>query len=216
LVWNFRTFFKIFQEVGLPDGVLNLVCGLGSKAGEALVRHPDVKVLSFTGSTVVGRHIAQVAAPMMKRLSLELGGKNPALVFADARLDQAIPTLIRAAFLNQGEICLCTSRIYIQEAIFDQFLEKFVKAAQNLKVGDPNDPEVFMGALNSKGHLEKVRKYAGIAKDEGGIIHCGEGTVTIDEKARRANEMPRLPSFKSRKTVNFIRLSCYNLLKPQI
>ena len=95
---------KVFQEVGLPNGVLNLVCGLGSKAGQALVEHPDVKVISFTGSTKVGKHIAQVAGPMMKRLSLELGGKNPALVFKDARLDQAVPTLIRAAFLNQGEI----------------------------------------------------------------------------------------------------------------
>ena len=99
------------------------------------MRHPDVKIISFTGSTVVGRHIAQVAAPMMKRLSLELGGKNPALVFADAQMDQAVSTLIRGAFLNQGEICLCTSRIYVQEEIFDEFLEKFVEATKKLKVG---------------------------------------------------------------------------------
>ncbi len=92
---------KIFHEVGLPHGVVNLVCGLGNKAGEAIVKHPDVKMISFTGSTKIGKHIAEVAAPMMKKLSLELGGKNPGLVFADARLDQAVPTLIRAAFLNQ-------------------------------------------------------------------------------------------------------------------
>ena len=128
--------FQIFQEVGLPDGVLNMVCGYGPKAGEAIVRHPDVKVLSFTGSTLVGRHIAQVAAPMMKRLSLELGGKNPALVFADANLEKAVPTLIRAAFLNQGEICLCTSRMYVHENIFDTFLIKFVEETKKLKIGE--------------------------------------------------------------------------------
>ena len=171
---------KIFQEVGLPNGVLNLVCGLGSKAGQALVEHPDVKVISFTGSTKVGKHIAQVAGPMMKRLSLELGGKNPALVFKDARLDQAVPTLIRAAFLNQGEICLCTSRIYVQEDIYEEFLKEFVASAKKLKFGDPNDPEVFMGALNSKVHLDKVVYYAKLATEEGGTIQCGYGLNSMD------------------------------------
>lgn len=166
---------KIFHEVGLPHGVVNLVCGLGNKAGEAIVKHPDVKVISFTGSTRVGQHIAQTAAPMMKRLSLELGGKNAAVVFADARLDQAVPTLLRAAFLNQGEICLCTSRIYVQDSIFDQFLAQFVEGAKKLKVGDPNDEDVFMGALNSKPHLDKVRSFVQLAAEEGATIHCGEG-----------------------------------------
>ena len=170
---------KIFQEVGLPNGVLNLVCGLGNKAGEALVQHPDVKVISFTGSTKIGKHIAQVAGPMMKRLSLELGGKNPALVFKDARLDQAVPTLIRGAFLNQGEICLCTSRIYVHEDIFEDFLKAFVEAAKKLKFGDPNDPDVFMGALNSKPHLEKVLYYAKLATEEGGTIQCGYGQTEM-------------------------------------
>ena len=175
---------KIFQEVGLPNGVLNLVCGLGSKAGQALVEHPDVKVISFTGSTKVGKHIAQVAGPMMKRLSLELGGKNPALVFKDARLDQAVPTLIRAAFLNQGEICLCTSRIYVQEEIYEEFLKEFVASAQKLRFGDPNDPEVFMGALNSKVHLDKVVYYAKLATEEGGTIQCGYGLNPMDLDAK--------------------------------
>ena len=175
---------KIFQEVGLPNGVLNLVCGLGSKAGQALVEHPDVKVISFTGSTKVGKHIAQVAGPMMKRLSLELGGKNPALVFKDARLDQAVPTLIRAAFLNQGEICLCTSRIYVQEEIYEEFLKEFVASAQKLRFGDPNDPEVFMGALNSKVHLDKVVYYAKLATEEGGTIRCGYGLNPMDLDAK--------------------------------
>ena len=175
---------KVFQEVGLPNGVLNLVCGLGSKAGQALVEHPDVKVISFTGSTKVGKHIAQVAGPMMKRLSLELGGKNPALVFKDARLDQAVPTLIRAAFLNQGEICLCTSRIYVQEEIYEEFLKEFVASAQKLRFGDPNDPEVFMGALNSKVHLDKVVYYAKLATEEGGTIRCGYGLNSMDLDAK--------------------------------
>ena len=175
---------KVFQEVGLPNGVLNLVCGLGSKAGQALVEHPDVKVISFTGSTKVGKHIAQVAGPMMKRLSLELGGKNPALVFKDARLDQAVPTLIRAAFLNQGEICLCTSRIYVQEEIYEEFLKEFVASAQKLRFGDPNDPEVFMGALNSKVHLDKVVYYAKLATEEGGTIQCGYGLNSMDLDAK--------------------------------
>ena len=175
---------KVFQEVGLPNGVLNLVCGLGGKAGQALVEHPDVKVISFTGSTKVGKHIAQVAGPMMKRLSLELGGKNPALVFKDARLDQAVPTLIRAAFLNQGEICLCTSRIYVQEEIYEEFLKEFVASAQKLRFGDPNDPEVFMGALNSKVHLDKVVYYAKLATEEGGTIRCGYGLNPMDLDAK--------------------------------
>ena len=175
---------KVFQEVGLPNGVLNLVCGFGSKAGQALVEHPDVKVISFTGSTKVGKHIAQVAGPMMKRLSLELGGKNPALVFKDARLDQAVPTLIRAAFLNQGEICLCTSRIYVQEEIYEEFLKEFVASAQKLRFGDPNDPEVFMGALNSKVHLDKVVYYAKLATEEGGTIRCGYGLNSMDLDAK--------------------------------
>ena len=183
---------KIFQEVGLPNGVLNLVCGLGSKAGQALVEHPDVKVISFTGSTKVGKHIAQVAGPMMKRLSLELGGKNPALVFKDARLDQAVPTLIRAAFLNQGEICLCTSRIYVQEDIYEEFLKEFVASAKKLRFGDPNDPEVFMGALNSKVHLDKVVYYAKLATEEGGTIQCGYGlnSMDLDDKIKDGYYFP--------------------------
>ena len=134
--------------MGLPDGVLNLVCGLGKTVGEAIVRHPDVKVVSFTGSTLVGRHIAKVASPMMKRLSLELGGKNAALVFSDANLEQAVPNLIRGAFLNQGEICLCTSRIYVHEAIYEKFLDRYVEAAKQLKVGQ--FPDYFIGCIKVK------------------------------------------------------------------
>lgn len=111
----------------------------------------------------------------MKKMSLELGGKNAALVFEDADLNLAVKTLIRGAFLNQGEICLCTSRIYVQDSVFDTFLEQFVEETKKLKVGDPNDPEVFMGALNSQVHLEKVLSYAKFAKEDGGTVHCGFG-----------------------------------------
>lgn len=144
----------ICHEIGLPKGVVNLVCGYGNVAGEALVKHPDVRVISFTGSTLIGTRIAQIAAPLFKKLSLELGGKNAAVVFDDANLNEAIPTLIRASFANQGEICLCTSRIYVQSNIYKAFLDKFVAMARDLRVG--RGKNVFMGALVSKQHLEKV------------------------------------------------------------
>ena len=112
---------------------------------------------------------------MMKKLSLELGGKNAALVFADAKLEVAVQTLIRGAFMNQGEICLCTSRIYVQDSIYDAFVKRFVEIAKTLKVGDPTDPQTFYGAMNSKVHLDKVISYGELAKVEGGKIHCGFG-----------------------------------------
>ena len=145
---------QIFHDIGLPKGVLNMVCGYGNTAGEALVRHPDVKVISFTGSTLIGSRIASIASPMMKKLSLELGGKNPAIVFEDANLKEAVPTLIRAAFANQGEICLCNSKIFVHTDIFKEFLEKFVSMARELRIGRGRN--IFMGALVSKQHLEKV------------------------------------------------------------
>ena len=145
---------KIFHEIGLPKGVINLVCGYGNVCGEALVKHPDVRVVSFTGSTKVGTRIAGIAAPMMKKLSLELGGKNPAIVFEDAKLEEALPTLIRGAFANQGEICLCTSRIFVHSSIYKTFVDRFVAMARDLRIGRGKD--VFMGALISKQHLEKV------------------------------------------------------------
>jgi len=167
---------QVFHDIGLPKGVVNLVCGYGGTAGEALVRHPDAKIISFTGSTLIGKRIAAIAAPMMKRLSLELGGKNAAIVFEDARLDQAIPTLIRAGFVNQGEVCLCTSRIFVHENIYEQFLEKYVTAAKGIKMG--RGKGVFMGALVSKEHMAKVRRYINYAIEEGGKILCGETVNT--------------------------------------
>nr|XP_057912714.1 2-aminomuconic semialdehyde dehydrogenase [Doryrhamphus excisus]XP_057912715.1 2-aminomuconic semialdehyde dehydrogenase [Doryrhamphus excisus]XP_057912716.1 2-aminomuconic semialdehyde dehydrogenase [Doryrhamphus excisus]XP_057912717.1 2-aminomuconic semialdehyde dehydrogenase [Doryrhamphus excisus]XP_057912718.1 2-aminomuconic semialdehyde dehydrogenase [Doryrhamphus excisus] len=166
---------KLMQQAGVPPGVVNIVFGVGSRAGDALVGHPDVPLISFTGSTATARHITERSAPYCKKLSLELGGKNPALIFADADLDQCIKTTVRSSFSNQGEICLCTSRIYVERSIYSTFLEKFVAAARKWKTGVPSDPVNNNGALISKEHLEKVRSFVALAKSEGATVHCGEG-----------------------------------------
>ncbi|XP_010208173.2 2-aminomuconic semialdehyde dehydrogenase isoform X2 [Colius striatus] len=165
--------------VGVPHGVVNVVFGTGAKAGEALVCHPDVPLISFTGSTLTGQRIMEKSAPHCKRLSLELGGKNPAIIFDDADLTQCIPTTLRSSFANQGEICLCTSRIFVQRGIYSEFLKRFVAEAKKWKVGNPTDPTVDMGALISKEHLEKVRSYVKKAQAEGAKVVCGEGVDSL-------------------------------------
>ena len=130
-------FSKICIEAGLPKGVLNIVHGLGPDAGQAIVEHPKVKAISFTGGTKTGEHLARTAAPMFKKLSLELGGKNPNIIFDDAAIDKAVETSVKAAFSNQGQICLCGSRIYIQDKLYNEFRDKFVDAVAKLKLGDP-------------------------------------------------------------------------------
>lgn len=170
-------FSKICIEAGLPPGVLNIVHGLGPSAGQAIVEHPKVKAISFTGGTKTGEHLARTAAPMFKKLSLELGGKNPNLVFADCDLDKAVATSVKASFSNQGQICLCGSRIYIQEEIYDQFRDKFVSAVAKLKVGDPKDASSKVGAVVSEAHYNKVLNHIDIAKDEGGKVLIGGNAV---------------------------------------
>jgi len=162
-------------EAGLPPGVLNIVHGLGSRAGAALVEHPAVRAISFTGGTATGAAIARTAAPMFKKLTLELGGKNPTLVFADADLDRHLPTLVRSAFANQGEICLCGSRILVEESLYQGFLERFVAAVRALRVGDPFDPTTDQGAVISAAHRDKIQGYLALAREEGGTILCGGG-----------------------------------------
>uniref|UniRef100_A0A2P2I163 Aldehyde dehydrogenase family 8 member A1-like n=1 Tax=Hirondellea gigas TaxID=1518452 RepID=A0A2P2I163_9CRUS len=169
---------KLFVEAGVPAGVLNMVLGRGPTAGSALTLHPDVPLLSFTGSTVTGARIATSAAPLFKKLSLEMGGKNAAIVYEDCDLDATVPQLIKSAFINQGQVCLCTSRIFVHESIYQEFLTRFVSAARSQKVGDPSSKEVFLGALNSAPHLAKVRGCVGKALAEGGVVRCGE---TVDE-----------------------------------
>ena len=170
-------FSKLCQEAGLPPGVLNIVHGLGPKAGQAIVEHADTKAISFTGGTATGKHLAATAAPMFKKLSLELGGKNPNLVFADCDLDQAISTTVHSSFGNNGQICLCGSRIYIQRPVYEQFRDKLVRRAERLTVGNPFDEKTKLGALVSKQHREKVLSYVQLAREEGGTILTGGQTV---------------------------------------
>jgi aminomuconate-semialdehyde/2-hydroxymuconate-6-semialdehyde dehydrogenase len=165
----------ICQEVGLPAGVFNVVHGYGHKVGAALVAHPAVPTISFTGGTAVGAEIARVAAPLFKKLTLELGGKNPNVIFADADPEETLQTSVRAAFDNQGEICLCGSRIFVEEALYRSFVERFTDAARKLKVGDPLDPGVDQGALISQRHLERVMEYVRLARAEGGKVLTGGG-----------------------------------------
>lgn len=169
---------KLLNEAGLPRGVCNLVFGRGPKAGSAIVQHPDVPLISFTGSTATGQAITQMSAPFFKKLSLELGGKNAAVIFDDADLEKCISTTVRSSFANQGEICLCTSRVYVQRSIYSAFLEKFIDKTRELKVGSPRDVATNIGALISKEHLTKVLGYVKLAVEEGGTIECGEGKDT--------------------------------------
>src|SRR5215212_6110582 len=164
---------ELSLAAGIPPGVINIVHGSGAKAGAALAAHPDVPMISFTGGTVTGAKVAAAAAPMFKKLSLELGGKNPNLIFADADLDAAIATSIRSSFWNQGEICLCGSRIFVERSIYGEFVERFADAARQLRVGDPSDDATDVGALISAAHLEKVLGYIELARQEGGTIVAG-------------------------------------------
>jgi len=162
---------ELSLEAGIPPGVINIVHGLGGKAGRALTTHDDVAAISFTGGTVTGAAVAANAAPRFKKLSLELGGKNPTLVFADADLDQAIPTSLRAAFWNQGEICLCGSRVFVEQPVYDAFVEAFAAGAKKLKI------EEDFGALISAAHRDKVMGYIELAKQEGGTVVAGGSRV---------------------------------------
>jgi aminomuconate-semialdehyde/2-hydroxymuconate-6-semialdehyde dehydrogenase len=170
---------KICKQAGLPDGVLNIVHGTGPNTGEAIVSHPAVKAISFTGSTRAGARIASIAAPMFKKLSLELGGKNPNLVFADCNWEKMLKTTVQSSFSNQGQICLCGSRILVRDAVYEKFKEDFVREVKKLKVGDPMEGETKQGALVSKAHFEKVMAAIEKAKKEGGKILCGGNAVTV-------------------------------------
>lgn len=177
-------FSEICIEAGLPAGVLNIVHGLGTKAGQAIVAHPKVKAVSFTGGTATGAHIAKVAAPMFKKLSLELGGKNPNIIFDDADLDKAVATSVKSSFSNQGQICLCGSRIFIQKNIYETFKKKFIAATNLLKVGDPNDASSNLGAVVSKTHFDKILSNIETAKNEGGKILAGGHAIKLEGRCK--------------------------------
>jgi aminomuconate-semialdehyde/2-hydroxymuconate-6-semialdehyde dehydrogenase len=163
----------ICKEAGLPDGVLNILHGTGPQCGSAIVAHPDIKAISFTGSTRAGRDIAAVAAPQFKKLSLELGGKNPNIIFADCDWDKMMRTTIQSSFSNQGQICLCGSRILVEESVYEKFKEEFVARAKKLTVGDPLDENSRQGAVVSELHFGKVMGMIAQAKEEGGKLLLG-------------------------------------------
>lgn len=166
-------FSQLCIEAGLPKGVLNIIHGLGPKAGQAIVEHPDIPAISFTGGTVTGKKIAATAAPMFKKLSLELGGKNPNIVFADCNFETALRTSVQSSFSNQGEICLCGSRIFVERSLYERFVTEFVKMTRELIVGDPLEEKTRIGALVSEAHMNKVLSYIALAQDEGGKILTG-------------------------------------------
>ncbi len=170
---------KLCIEAGLPAGVLNIVHGLGPKVGAAIVAHKDVKAISFTGGTKTGEEIARTAAPMFKKLSLELGGKNPNIVFADCDYDEMLETTVRSSFANQGQICLCGSRIFVEQPIYEKFKADLVSRVLELNIGDPLEESTNIGAVVSKPHMEKILSYIGLAKEEGGTILCGGNRVNL-------------------------------------
>lgn len=159
-------------EAGFPPGVLNIVHGYGHKVGAAITEHPEIPMISFTGGTATGKQIASVAAPMFKKLSLELGGKNPNIIFADCDFDKMMDITMRSSFANQGQICLCGSRILVERPIYEKFKKAFVERTKALTIGNPKD-EVNLGAVVSKPHMEKVLSYVDIAKEEGGTVLTG-------------------------------------------
>ena len=163
---------EVCKEVGLPNGVLNIVHGLGQKVGDALSRNIDIKAISFTGGTSTGRTIASIAAPMFKKLSLELGGKNPNIIFADCNFENMLKTTVRSSFENQGQICLCGSRIFIERPIYEKFKAAFIEKVNALSIGDPS-ADVNVGAIVSKPHYDKILSYIALAKQEGGTVLTG-------------------------------------------
>ena len=173
-------FSKLCIEAGLPAGVLNIVHGLGSEAGDALVNHPRVKAVSFTGGTATGARIAAAVAPKFKKLSLELGGKNPTIIFDDCDYEKMLRTTLRAAFANQGQICLCGSRILVQESLYDRFVADFTAKVSAMKVGDPLLNETRTGAVVSEAHMNKILSYIELAKQEGGSVLCGGKRVIVE------------------------------------
>ncbi|MBX2981132.1 MAG: aldehyde dehydrogenase [Flavobacteriales bacterium] len=167
-------------EAGFPPGVLNIVQGMGGKVGAAITAHPGIPAISFTGGTATGARIATTAAPMFKKLSLELGGKNAVLVFSDCDFERMVAETVRSSFSNQGQICLCGSRILVERSMYERFRETFVARVQKLRVGDPADASTDIGAVVSEAHMQKVLGHIELAKEEGGRILCGGERVELD------------------------------------
>jgi aminomuconate-semialdehyde/2-hydroxymuconate-6-semialdehyde dehydrogenase len=166
---------EICQKAGLPAGVLNIVHGTGPKVGAPITAHPGVGTISFTGGTVTGRAVAQSCAPFFKKVSLELGGKNPNIIFADADLELAVKGSVRSSFANQGQVCLCGSRVFVERPVYQDFIDRFVKEASSLQVGDPLEEKTDQGAIVSRTQLDKVKFYVDLAEKEGGKVVLGGG-----------------------------------------
>ena len=179
---------RVIDEVGLPAGVVNLVHGDGAGAGAPLVAHSDVDLVSFTGGTSTGAKVAASAAPAFKKLSLELGGKNASIVFADCDMDSTVAGVVRAGFLNQGQVCLCGSRVLVEDSVYAEFRDRFVDAVEAMRIGDPSDESTDLGALISEDHLAKVRGYVELAKQEGGTLLTG-GTPCLPSGFEGGNWM---------------------------
>jgi len=173
---------KVCQEINFPAGVLNFVHGLGPKVGESICVHPSVKAISFTGGTSTGKRIASVAATMFKKLSLELGGKNPNIIFADCDYEEMLATSVRSSFANQGQICLCGSRIFVERPLYEKFKTDFVARVSKLQVGDPMDNNTKTGAVVSEAHMNKVLSYIELAKAEGGTVITGGERANVPDR----------------------------------
>ena len=171
---------EICTKAGLPKGVLNIVHGMGTTTGQAIVEHPNIKAISFTGGTKTGAHIAKTAAPLFKKLSLELGGKNPNIIFADCDYKKMLSTTVKSSFANQGQICLCGSRIFVEASIYEQFKNDFIEKVKQLKVGLPSEKNTDIGALVSKPHLDKVLNYIEQVKQENATVLYGGERVSIE------------------------------------
>jgi aminomuconate-semialdehyde/2-hydroxymuconate-6-semialdehyde dehydrogenase len=171
---------EVCTEAGMPPGVLNILHGLGSTVGDAIVKHPKIKAISFTGGTSTGEYIARTAAPMFKKLSLELGGKNPNIIFADCDFETMLSTTVRSSFANQGQICLCGSRIFVERPLYDKFKTAFVEKVSNSLVSYPTNPKTHLGAVVSKPHMEKVLSYIELAKEEGGSVLTGGMQIQLE------------------------------------
>lgn len=171
---------KIAEEAGLPAGVLNIVHGNGPNCGAEIVKHPEIKAISFTGSTRAGKDIAAVAGPMFKKISLELGGKNPNIIFADCNWDKMMRTTLQSSFANQGQICLCGSRILIESSIYEKFKKEFIERAKRLTVGDPLEEKSKQGSVVGKVHFEKIMSCIELAKEEGATVLLGGNAIKLE------------------------------------
>ncbi|MCU4569356.1 aldehyde dehydrogenase [Acinetobacter ursingii] len=183
---------KIFEEAGLPKGLLSVLVGKGSFVGDAIVKHPLVRKISFTGGTTTGRHLAHIAADKLITTSLELGGKSPTIVLPDADIELAAKGIAYGIFSSAGQACIAGSRLFIHSSIFDQFLARLVEITKGLRVGHPEQKDVHMGSLINQAHLQSVDRYVQLAKQEGGEVLTGGEALTTGEFAKGSFYLPTI------------------------